>query len=124
FDFKNTWGFGDFVIVHTRNKTWFNHKLTSFMPSITYCNQYIIHLANHSDFLYIYHTPEFMDDINVYRENRRRLVAKIHDTYWVRDDTKENKINITYENKYLEKELKKIPKLKNFEISAIYIFFS
>ncbi|ORU86068.1 hypothetical protein ACC44_00530, partial [Francisella tularensis subsp. holarctica] len=74
FDFKKLWGLVDFVIVHTSNKTWVNHKLTSFMPSITYCNQNIIHLAYHSDFLYIYHTPEFMDDINVDRENRRRLV--------------------------------------------------
>ncbi|AJI58985.1 pathogenicity determinant protein PdpC [Francisella tularensis] len=124
FDFKKLWGLVDFVIVHTSNKTWVNHKLTSFMPSITYCNQNIIHLAYHSDFLYIYHTPEFMDDINVDRENRRRLVAKIPDPYWVRADTKENKINITSENKNLEKDLKKITKLKNFEISANDIFFS
>lgn len=48
-----------------------------------------------------------MDDINVDRENRRRLVAKIPDPYWVRADTKENKINITSENKNLEKEFKK-----------------
>ncbi|MDE4974013.1 hypothetical protein, partial [Francisella tularensis] len=66
----------------------------------------------------------FMDYINVYRENRRRLVAKIPDPYWVRSDTKENKINITSENKNLEKYFKKITKLKNFEISANDIFFS
>ncbi|MDE4938272.1 hypothetical protein, partial [Francisella tularensis] len=78
----------------------------------------------HSDFLYIYHTPEFMDDINVDRVNRRRLVAKIPDPYWVSADTKENKINITSENKNLEKDFKKLTKIKNVEISANDIFYS
>ncbi|MDE4996660.1 hypothetical protein NAH08_10695, partial [Francisella tularensis subsp. holarctica] len=30
FDFKKLWGLVDFVIVHTSNTTWVNHKLTSF----------------------------------------------------------------------------------------------
>ncbi len=62
------------------------------MPLITYCNQNIIHLAYHSDFLYIYHTPEFFNNID--QENARELVVKIPEPFWVRPDMKENKINI------------------------------
>ncbi|MFV9984526.1 MAG: hypothetical protein AB8V03_02095 [Francisella endosymbiont of Hyalomma asiaticum] len=79
------------MVVHTDDKAWVNHKFTSFMTSITYCNQNIIHLAYHSDFLYIYHTPN-----NIDQENARELVAKIPESFWVRPDMKENKINIPF----------------------------
>ena len=60
FDFKKLWGLVDFVVVHTGDKAWVNHKFTSFMPSITYCNQNIIHLAYHSDFfIYLSYTRIF-----------------------------------------------------------------
>ncbi|MFV9930682.1 MAG: hypothetical protein AB8V32_00075 [Francisella endosymbiont of Hyalomma scupense] len=102
FDFKKLWGLIDFVVVHTDDKAWVNHKFTSFMTSITYCNQNIIHLAYHSDFLYIYHTPN-----NIDQENARELVAKIPESFWVRPDMKENKINIPFFKKKFAKGKKK-----------------
>lgn len=120
FDFKKIWGLVDFVMVNTEDKTWVNHKFTSFMPSITYTSQNIIHLSHHSDFLYIYHTPEFFKDID--QENARELVAKIPDPFWVRGDTLKNEI-IVPEN-VLDIEIKKVSKLKDFEIRVEDDFFS
>ena len=124
FDFKKLWGLVDFVIVHTDDKAWANHKFTSFMPSITYCNQNIIHLAYHSDFLYIYHTPEFFNNID--QENARELVAKIPEPFWIKSDIKENKINIPLgeDLSKIQKDLEKVSKLKDFEISSNDDFFS
>lgn len=94
------------------------------MSSITYCNQNIIHLAYHSDFLYIYHTPEFFNNID--QENARELVAKIPEPFWVRPDMKENKINIPFKKNLpkVKKDLEKVSKLKDFEISSNDDFFS
>ncbi|APC92448.1 MULTISPECIES: hypothetical protein [Francisella] len=113
FDFKKIWGLVDFIAVHTNDKNWVHHKFTSFIPSITYANQNILNLPYHSDFLYIYHTPEYY---NLNRENARNLVAKIPNPFWVRGDQKENKFNFNENLSDIEiKNLKdKIDKIKKF----------
>ncbi len=118
FDFKKLWGLVDFVIVHTEDKAWVNHKFTSLIPSITYHKQNIIHLAHHSDFLYIYHTPDLFSDID--QENARELVAKIPEPFWVREDKAENKIV----ESTIEVAIDRVSKLKNFEINTTETFFS
>lgn len=114
FDFKKLLGLVDFITIYTDSDKWVNHKFTSYMPSITYRKQNIIHLAYHSDFLYIYHTPESFKEID--KENARELVAKIPNPHWVKEDVEENRIDTPY--------LEMIAKYKSFEIKSNDSFFS